>query len=179
MSRETGKQRASGIPLDYFRHRNPFDRGKLILAGIAAVGAIGWLAVGSLSGQKMETWFSPGPVSAAHAMWENDCQKCHVSFTPIGGDAAAAAFVGDKAAIDANCRSCHQDIATKSSPGWTSRLERSGDARLFELPSRASGASGIVVAHGRRFVHELPCTNRRASRGRVAPLTRRAKCQSI
>jgi hypothetical protein len=116
MSRETGKQRASGIPLDYFRHRNLFDRGKLILAGIAALGTIGWLVAGSLTGQKMETWYSPGPVSAAHAMWENDCQKCHVSFTPIGGDAAAAAFVGDKAAIDANCRSCHQDIATKSSP---------------------------------------------------------------
>jgi Cytochrome c7 and related cytochrome c len=116
MSRETGKQRASGIPLDYFRHRNSLDRGKLILAGIAAVGTVGWLVAGSFSRQKMETWFSPGPVSAAHAMWENDCQKCHVSFTPIGGDAAATAFVGNKAAIDANCRSCHQDIATKTSP---------------------------------------------------------------
>jgi hypothetical protein len=115
MTRETGKQRASGIPLDYFRHRNPLDRGKLILAAVAAVAVVAWLVGGTLLGQRTETWYSPGSVSAAHAMWENDCQKCHVSFTPIRADAAAAKFVDDKSAIDANCRECHKDIATKSS----------------------------------------------------------------
>ncbi len=115
MARETGKQRASGIPLDYFRHRNPLDRGKLILAAVAAAAVAGWLVGASLLGQRMETWYSPGPVAAAHAMWENDCQKCHVSFTPIRSDAVAAQFIGDRSAIDANCRECHTDIATKMS----------------------------------------------------------------
>jgi hypothetical protein len=113
MPRETGKQRASGIPLDYFRHRNSLDRGKLILAAVVAAVTAGWLSAGSLSGRRAATWYSPGPVTAAHAMWENDCSACHVSFTPIAGDAAAASLIGDKAAIDAKCQACH-NISTKS-----------------------------------------------------------------
>jgi hypothetical protein len=113
MPRETGKQRASGIPLDYFRHRNSLDRGKLILAAVVAAVTAGWLSAGSLSGRRAAAWYSPGRVTAVHAMWENDCSACHVNFTPIASDAAAASLFGDKAAIDAKCQACH-NVSTKS-----------------------------------------------------------------
>jgi Cytochrome c7 and related cytochrome c len=113
MPRETGKQRASGIPLDYFRHRNSLDRGKLILAAVVAAVTVAWLSAGSLSGRRAAAWYSPGRVTAAHAMWENDCSACHVNFTPIAGDAAAASLIGDKAAIDAKCQACH-NVSSKS-----------------------------------------------------------------
>jgi hypothetical protein len=110
-SRETGKQRAERIGPDYFRGGNRLDRGRVILAAIAAAVAIGGWGVGLVASRRSDLWASPGPVAAAHATIETKCATCHVEFTPIRDDAWAKLWSADRHAADANCRACHHDLS--------------------------------------------------------------------
>src|SRR5262245_61139105 len=51
MAHETGKQRASKIPLDYFRHSSPLDRWRLWLAIIALAATVGWIGWAVVNGK--------------------------------------------------------------------------------------------------------------------------------
>jgi len=106
-SPETGKQRASRIPLDYFKHSNRLDRGKLLLALLAAVVA-GGVSLSLWSADGRQRWHAPGPVAAVHAAWENDCNACHIPFAPIRDDAWMAATGAARHAADERCAACHR-----------------------------------------------------------------------
>ena len=103
----TGKQRASRIPLDYFRRSSRLDRGKLLLAIAAGAIALGGGALLIVSKERQEAWISPGPVASVHAMWENDCMACHVPFAPIRDDAVAMFTKAGVHSADDKCRACH------------------------------------------------------------------------
>jgi hypothetical protein len=100
------KRRTARIETDYLRHRGPFEvwKGRLVL--IAAVAAIGWIAIAALANREQQL-ASRGPVANAHAIWEHDCQACHIDFTPIAGSAGGLALTGWAHASDANCQQCH------------------------------------------------------------------------
>jgi len=63
--------------------------------------------------QNVESVLSPGPLSQAHAKWDDDCKQCHVKF--------------DRAAQDRLCMDCHshQDIAqdVRQKTGFHGRLK--------------------------------------------------------
>ncbi len=116
MARLSGKQRASRIPLDYFKKNDSLSRWKLWLTGLAVLVAIGWFATGfswggpGLVGESARgrLRYSHGPVSRVHAMWDAKCDACHVAFKPIGQEAWTSSLGMNSKAADANCRSCHQ-----------------------------------------------------------------------
>ena len=158
-TRETGKQRAIRIPLDYYKQRSPLDRWKLWLAAAALVVSLGWWASAYAFPSKGNTKYSHGPVIWAHAAWEAKCEACHLPFSPINGnDWAAAYMVGGHAraseflckachgapehhanenpAIVNNCGSCHHDHS-----GRDANLNRVAGCRLRAL-SQEPGSNG-------------------------------------
>jgi hypothetical protein len=101
-SQETGKQRATRIPLDYYKEPNSLERWKLGLGLAALLLTTGWLAAGLLQSDQGRTNYSRGPVAAVHATWEDNCTVCHVPFSPIRGNFWASGEESSK-----NCQACH------------------------------------------------------------------------
>jgi hypothetical protein len=99
---ETGKQRASRIPLDYYKQPNSLERWKLWLGLAVLLLTTGWLAAGLLRSDQGRTDYSRGPVAAVHATWEDNCTVCHIPFSPIRGNIWAS---GDE--TNKKCRACH------------------------------------------------------------------------
>jgi hypothetical protein len=106
MAHETGKQRASKIPLDYFRHASPLDRWRLWLAVIALAATLAWIGWAVVNGKAARLRYSPGPLAEAHALWEDQCEACHIPFQPIKATNLPVAAKGAKPA-DERCRNCH------------------------------------------------------------------------
>src|SRR5947209_6574635 len=104
---ETGKQRASRIPLDYFKRSNYVERWKLWLTGRALVLAVGWWASGWVSSDQGRMRYSRGPVADVHATWETECTVCHTPFKPIDASPKnwATTFLGQSTAQ--RCETCH------------------------------------------------------------------------
>ncbi len=107
---DTGKQRASRIPLDYFKRSNGLERGKRMLALLAALATIGGGALLVMSKERQDEWYSPGPVAAVHATWQNDCLACHVPFTPIRDHAVRLLGKDSIHATDQKCQACHSGV---------------------------------------------------------------------
>lgn len=100
------KRRTARIEPDYLRHTSTIDAWKGRLALIATVAAIGWFVIAAL-GDLEQQLATRGPVANAHAIWENNCQACHVDFTPISGSAGGLALTDWAHASDQNCQKCH------------------------------------------------------------------------
>jgi hypothetical protein len=106
---ETGKQRASRIPLDYFKRPNAVERWKLWLTAIALLLTVGWLGWGFVRSDQGRMRYSRGPVASVHATWEAQCDACHISFTPIDSSPRdwTTPFLGKAHGSDARCETCH------------------------------------------------------------------------
>jgi hypothetical protein len=104
---QTGKGRATKIPLDYFKKPNRLEKIKLGLTVVALLVAGAWLAWGAFvpSGSG-STRFSHGPVATAHTGIENQCQACHVDFSPMSEQNL---FMKHPSAADGKCLDCHKD----------------------------------------------------------------------
>src|SRR5690242_17829333 len=85
-AQETGKQRATRIPLDYYKKPNLLERWKTGLALAALVVTCGWLAAGLLGSDQGRVRYSRGPVASVHAAWEDNCTACHAPFAHISGN---------------------------------------------------------------------------------------------
>ncbi len=81
MARETGKQRSQRIQIDYYRKQGGLHQLKIacLIAGLAGAGFYAVYVLAAGSGAHTST----GPLTVAHASFENDCQQCHQDFTPI------------------------------------------------------------------------------------------------
>jgi hypothetical protein len=105
---ETGRQRAARIPLDYYKHTTPLDRGRGWRAlALAALLALGGVATGWFTGGQGQGYYSRGPVAAVHTTWEDNCTACHTPFAPLSGEAWPVRFTGDVAAMNQKCEACH------------------------------------------------------------------------
>lgn len=110
-----GKERASRIPLDYYKTSDAIARWKVGLSLLAVLFAMGWWATGfSLGGSRFLTEsdagrlrYSHGPVARVHAAWDARCEACHSAFQPIGQDAWTAKVGLSSKEADGKCRSCH------------------------------------------------------------------------
>lgn len=104
--REIGKLRSQRINLDYYRQKNWLTRSRGLLALAAVAVAVGYCfyVFGSGGG----THLSTGPVAFAHASFENDCQQCHLDFTPISGDALKFASASALDRLENACQKCHR-----------------------------------------------------------------------
>ncbi len=111
--RETGKQRVARIPPDYFRRANLLDRGRVILAWLAAGVVLVWWLATHWTGGAAAALASPGPLVAAHAMWQKDCAACHVDFRPVRSDAVLISKEAT-ALNNQKCVNCHQAVLGSS-----------------------------------------------------------------
>lgn len=104
--RATGKSRSQRINMDYYRQQTWISRSRGLLALLAAVAAGGYCFYVFASGNA--THLSTGPVAAAHAAFENDCQQCHLDFTPISADALRFSSSQSLDRIEDACQVCHR-----------------------------------------------------------------------
>jgi hypothetical protein len=106
-SEETGKFRATRIPLDYYKRPDALSRWRQMLVVFAVLLAGGLAAASLLPRKRGAALVSRGPVAAVHAAWDNDCQACHTSFQPISTDAVLAPVLTSHDKADQNCTTCH------------------------------------------------------------------------
>jgi predicted CXXCH cytochrome family protein len=104
----TGRQRASRIPLDYFKTPSLWERRKFVLTVVVVVAAAAWWTAGVLLGRQNASFHSPGNLARVHHTWEAQCSACHADFHSIRDDAVAVRWEGGTPAADQKCRACHQ-----------------------------------------------------------------------
>jgi predicted CXXCH cytochrome family protein len=106
MGEETESKRiASRIDIRYIDRPNWLQwwRRWIVMLTLAAMAAwAGWAIFSAKSGGRAERMLNPGPVTIAHARFENACSACH-GFQP--GGAQSGGF--SKAVTDAACLNCH------------------------------------------------------------------------
>lgn len=141
-AKETGKQRAARIPLDYFKHPTRLERWKEWLGVIALVVSAGWLAAGLLRQDRGDLRYSRGPVANVHQTWDANCAACHEAFVPIQSDHWAAHWMPSwfsSANKEHQCTTCHagppHHASEKTPPSCAAchREHRGRDASLVRL----------------------------------------------
>ncbi len=75
-----------------------------MLAGVAVLGTCVWLALGFATSDGGQSRYSRGQVAKVHEKWNNDCQACHVPFSPISEQSL---FMSHPSPADKNCQDCH------------------------------------------------------------------------
>ena len=146
-NRETGKQRKSRIPLDYYKRSDPLARVKKVLGWGAAVVAFAYLATGLLRGDSGRLSYSRGDVAAAHATWDANCAACHEPLSPVDSnswlkDFPLTSWMVTQKATNMKCQACHSGAAHSSleKPGETAscafchRDHRGRDAAIARVP---------------------------------------------
>jgi predicted CXXCH cytochrome family protein len=108
MTPVTGRQRASRIPLDYFKTVSRWERRKRIATVVAAVAAAAWWTGGTLLSRQNAALHSPGSLASVHHTWESQCSACHADFHPIRDDALGTRWEGGTATSDRKCQACHR-----------------------------------------------------------------------
>jgi predicted CXXCH cytochrome family protein len=104
----TGRQRASRIPLDYFKTPSLWQRCKLTATVVVVVAAAAWWTGGILLGHQDSAFYAPGGLASVHHTWESQCSACHADFHPIRDDAVGTRWEGGTPAADQKCQACHQ-----------------------------------------------------------------------
>ena len=113
---ETSKQRQSRIDLGYYRLPDAQSRRRrwLILSALLIAGPGSWPhRSGARGGTRGVRFFqqaglaSKGPLARPHAMWETNCEACHVPFTPVNGSRWSPSLRSGSHAGDDSCRACH------------------------------------------------------------------------
>jgi hypothetical protein len=113
MASETGRQRSQRIEIDYYRRTTGLHTLRKLcgLAGLVGAGGYAFYVLAAGGGSHTST----GPLTVAHASFENDCGQCHQNLTPIDPQAARLDWklvgVDSKTSlsrIEAACQKCHQ-----------------------------------------------------------------------
>lgn len=112
-TKESSKQRALRIVLDYHRRSDALVRSKFgwsIVASFVACAYLCWLVFGGVAAHEQ---LSPGKLAAVHSSLNSHCAECHEDFTPLGGNSAGSQ--GLLSLLIFNSRSAHADHANKAS----------------------------------------------------------------
>lgn len=113
----TGKQRSQRIQIDYYKQRTGLDRWRTgcVFAGLLAAGVYATYLLVTVSASGGGRHLSTGDLAMAHASFEQECQKCHVDYTPLDPAAPTAMLPligGDEAAsrihLERACQACHE-----------------------------------------------------------------------
>ncbi len=147
---EKGRFSKVGLPVAK-SYIYPAGRNRLLLFGLggalaaaALFGADAWLSRGEL--------ISNGPLSSAHASFEDDCQACHTSFEPVS---------------DQKCLVCHEKYASDPalhsfdshyvyrSNDLTRAYRRQGETACFDCHPEHGGRQARIISVGDSKC--LPC----------------------
>jgi predicted CXXCH cytochrome family protein len=125
----TAKSLARRIDLDYFKRSNAFGRWTLVLSMAIPSLVLLWLAGMAAAGSNAP--YSSGPVSAAHQVFGERCERCHVT--------QARTFRAH--VTDNMCMSCHDAPAHKTNQTFaptcaSCHLEHRGAIRLAATANR-------------------------------------------
>ena len=113
---ETSKQRRSRIDLTYYRRPDAQLKRRRRLTLLALVIAGGWFAAAPLWGRGRDAGVrffqhaslaSKGPLARAHAIWDANCEACHVPFSPVNGSRWSPTLLVGSRVGDESCRTCH------------------------------------------------------------------------
>jgi hypothetical protein len=104
--RETGKQRAQRIPLDYYKHPDNLGSTKARLGWLALAVPLVMLG-GSWFKNDGKTFYSRGPVSSVHATWNAKCDACHQPLSPLADNTFLSRTGDSDRASDQSCKKCH------------------------------------------------------------------------
>jgi len=101
MAERKTKTVAKRIDLTYHRQPSPLRSFRRVLVIVCAVAALAWGGWALIDHR--EGLYNPGPVTASHAMFENNCAACHDG----GGGGAHNDGKFLKTVSDTACLSCH------------------------------------------------------------------------
>ncbi len=109
---DQAKARAWSVQTDLLRRQDWIGRAKLFVLLLLAVPGIayGVYVVAVPTGARQVT---PGRVAQVHAIWDTQCDVCHVPFQPVRRGTAAELLPAalqeefDTDATDSKCQSCH------------------------------------------------------------------------
>ncbi len=77
----SSRELSNRVEIDVHSHPNRFRRATWWLALWAGVGSLLWLSWQTVLGEHQI--YQAGPVSLPHRLIENDCAKCHTTWTPL------------------------------------------------------------------------------------------------
>ena len=125
----TAKALAQRIDMDYFKRLHPFRRWRLWLSIAAPLAALLWL--GGMAAGGSRSPYSSGPLSMAHQVFGQRCERCHVT--------EARAFSAH--VTDAACLTCHDAPAHKTNQTFTPacatcHLDHRGAIRLGSVDNQ-------------------------------------------
>ncbi len=86
----TAKKRTGRIDHRYTGHTDTVRTARGRLGWLCGGAAVAYIVAAFAIPNFGATQFTHGPVSAAHATWENQCEVCHEPFTPIRADSWGA-----------------------------------------------------------------------------------------
>jgi predicted CXXCH cytochrome family protein len=166
-AQETGKQRATRIPLDYYKHSDALERWKVRLGGLALVVTLAWIGTHFALSEQRDFHASRGTVAAVHQTWNAECSACHVNFTPVSSHSWSPFFLHHPKESSTRCQVCHAGTAhhptqnVELSCGSCHREHRGPEASLVRLPDTDCtqchkdlgnhGQSGKTI-----FQHDVP-----------------------
>jgi hypothetical protein len=99
----SGKDKASRVPLNYFRGTS---RRKWIIT-IVCLLVVGGLVGASVASGYWRNLASPGKVHRVHAAFENDCAVCHAPMQPTSSRNGLQGILGVGPVSDELCKNCH------------------------------------------------------------------------
>ncbi len=120
--------------IDITYHRRPhwfrwWRRFLVVFTGLVTIAIVTYQITGH-----RERWLNPGHVSAAHALFENDCAQCHDN-DHRGGFS--------KAVSDTACMACHRDAAAHN-PHADLHPGKQGAVHLTSLKNPMKSADCVV-----------------------------------
>ena len=125
----TAKALAQRIDLNYFKRSHPFRRWKFVLS--IAVPALVLLWLGGLAAGGSKAPYSSGPVSAAHQVFGDKCERCHVTQART-----FRAHVTDNMCVSCHDAPAHQSNQTSTPACASCHLDHRGAIRLAATADR-------------------------------------------
>ena len=81
-TKDSSKQRALRIRLDYHRGRTPAPS-KYVWTLLAVFAAAAYVGLLGIAGKRAAGQLSPAPVADVHSAFESKCSDCHVEYVPL------------------------------------------------------------------------------------------------
>lgn len=166
----TSREHVSRINRAYFKQLSAFQatRRWLIIAGVVI--GVGWCAWGAID---VPRHYSPGPVAAVHAKWENDCNACHVPLSPIK-DNTWLTTAETRREVEAKCEACHRapahhPLQVSAEVGSCASCHADHRGRSNDLDRVADQT--CIACHGSISAHRIAATGITPSKV-TTPITR-------
>jgi hypothetical protein len=137
----TAKTVAKRIDLQYFAKLSPFRRWRLILSVALPLVAAAWIL--SKNALHKQAVYSSGPISAAHAVFGQQCAICHVR------GASFSAPVKDETCLSCHNAPVHTARQTFTPPCSSCHMEHKGSVRLA-----ATADAGCIQCHAHLMVRD-------------------------